>query len=145
MNANEIIKEASQWIGTPFHPQGRQKNIGCDCIGLIIGIAKVIGAISLTGALWDECDVTNYNCMCDSKLLIDLLPKHFHIINDCSYGDMLVIEISENQYHVCLVSDNNSRKIIHTCSTIGRVLEQKMPYSWTKKRHLALRYNLIHQ
>ena len=141
MNAHKIVVEARQWIGTPFHQQGRQKNVGCDCIGLIIGIAKAIGLTSLTGRSWDECDVINYDCIQDSKLLLNLLPKHFHMINDFNCGDMLLIKISENQYHICLVSNKQSGRIIHACSTIGRVLEQKISPIWKKQIYSVLKYN----
>lgn len=33
-----IVKLASEWIGTPYRHQGYQKQIGCDCLGLIRGI-----------------------------------------------------------------------------------------------------------
>ncbi|MDJ1305823.1 MAG: hypothetical protein MRQ09_06330 [Candidatus Midichloria sp.] len=37
---NQIISEAKSWLHTPFHPQARIKSVGCDCIGLIIGVAQ---------------------------------------------------------------------------------------------------------
>ena len=42
INQKKIIKEARNWLGTPFHHQASRKNIGCDCIGFIIGIARAL-------------------------------------------------------------------------------------------------------
>ncbi len=58
MKLNKIVEKSREWIGTPFHEQGRQKGIGCDCVGLILGIAKEIGVTSLIGRPWDECDIS---------------------------------------------------------------------------------------
>lgn len=33
-----IVNLASEWIGTPYRHQGYQKQIGCDCLGLIRGV-----------------------------------------------------------------------------------------------------------
>jgi cell wall-associated NlpC family hydrolase len=34
-----IVTQARGWIGTPFHHQARLKGIGCDCLGLCVGVA----------------------------------------------------------------------------------------------------------
>ena len=33
-----IVKEARDWIGTPYLHQASHKQVGCDCLGLIRGI-----------------------------------------------------------------------------------------------------------
>lgn len=33
-----VVKLANEWIGTPYRHQGYQKQIGCDCLGLIRGL-----------------------------------------------------------------------------------------------------------
>ncbi len=33
-----IVRIAEGWIGTPYRHQGAQKQVGCDCIGLIRGV-----------------------------------------------------------------------------------------------------------
>lgn len=38
-----IIAEARQWIGTPFHWQASVKRHGCDCKGLVAGVARELG------------------------------------------------------------------------------------------------------
>lgn len=41
----QIVQEALQWIGTPYHHQARVKGIGVDCAQLLVGVALNIGLI----------------------------------------------------------------------------------------------------
>ncbi len=34
------MKEARQWIGTPYHHQMSVKGVGCDCLGLVRGVFR---------------------------------------------------------------------------------------------------------
>ena len=36
----DVVDEARRWIATPYHHQGRRRGASCDCIGLIIGVAR---------------------------------------------------------------------------------------------------------
>ena len=38
-----IVTEAREWVGTPFVPQQSVKGHGCDCKGLLSGIARELG------------------------------------------------------------------------------------------------------
>lgn len=40
--AAEVIAEARGWIGTPYRHQGRRKGVGCDCLGLLIGVWRAV-------------------------------------------------------------------------------------------------------
>lgn len=37
-----IIAEARTWVGTPYHHQASIKGVGCDCLGLVRGVWRVI-------------------------------------------------------------------------------------------------------
>jgi NlpC/P60 family putative phage cell wall peptidase len=40
-----VVKEALSWVGTPYRHQGRKKGVGCDCLGLVLGVwGAVYGA-----------------------------------------------------------------------------------------------------
>ncbi len=38
-----IVRTAQDWIGTPYRHQMARKLVGCDCLGLIIGVAREVG------------------------------------------------------------------------------------------------------
>jgi NlpC/P60 family putative phage cell wall peptidase len=40
--ADAVVAEARAWIGTPYRHQGARKQIGCDCLGLVIGIWRAV-------------------------------------------------------------------------------------------------------
>ncbi|MEM9574005.1 MAG: NlpC/P60 family protein [Pseudomonadota bacterium] len=35
---NQILRLAESWIGTPYRHQARIKHVGCDCLGLVLGV-----------------------------------------------------------------------------------------------------------
>ena len=37
-----IVDEARSWIGTPYRHQASLKDVGCDCLGLVRGIWRVL-------------------------------------------------------------------------------------------------------
>ena len=38
-----IVAAARGWIGTPYRHQGALKGVGCDCLGLILGVWREVG------------------------------------------------------------------------------------------------------
>jgi NlpC/P60 family putative phage cell wall peptidase len=40
--ATRIVAEALSWLGTPYRHQGMRKGIGCDCIGLVLGVWRTV-------------------------------------------------------------------------------------------------------
>lgn len=46
MNAEAVIAEALSWVGTPYRHQGSRKGVGCDCLGLVLGVWRALyGAV----------------------------------------------------------------------------------------------------
>jgi NlpC/P60 family putative phage cell wall peptidase len=37
-----IVDEARSWIGTPYRHQAALKHVGCDCLGLVRGVWRVV-------------------------------------------------------------------------------------------------------
>jgi NlpC/P60 family putative phage cell wall peptidase len=42
--ADAVVAEALSWVGTPYRHQGRKKGVGCDCLGLVLGVWRAIYA-----------------------------------------------------------------------------------------------------
>lgn len=38
MTPELIVEEARSWIGTPYRHQASLKGVGCDCLGLVLGV-----------------------------------------------------------------------------------------------------------
>jgi NlpC/P60 family putative phage cell wall peptidase len=41
----DIVTEARTWLGTPFHHAAALRGVGCDCVGIVIGIARALGCL----------------------------------------------------------------------------------------------------
>ena len=37
-----IVAEALSWVGTPYRHQGSHKGVGCDCLGLVLGVWRAV-------------------------------------------------------------------------------------------------------
>jgi NlpC/P60 family putative phage cell wall peptidase len=37
-----IVAAALSWVGTPYRHQGRRKGVGCDCLGLVLGVWREV-------------------------------------------------------------------------------------------------------
>jgi len=37
-----VVAEATTWLGTPYRHQGRRKGVGCDCLGLVLGVWRAV-------------------------------------------------------------------------------------------------------
>lgn len=37
-----IVAEAAGWLGTPYRHQGMRKGVGCDCLGLVLGVWQAV-------------------------------------------------------------------------------------------------------
>ena len=42
MKADRILAEARSWIGTPYRHQASLKHVGCDCLGLVMGVWRAL-------------------------------------------------------------------------------------------------------
>ena len=40
--AEEVLAEALGWVGTPYRHQGARKGVGCDCLGLVLGVWRAV-------------------------------------------------------------------------------------------------------
>ena len=42
INRERIVAETRGWIGTPYRHQASLKGVGCDCLGLVRGVWRVV-------------------------------------------------------------------------------------------------------
>lgn len=40
--AERVVAAALGWIGTPYRHQGKRKGVGCDCLGLVLGVWREV-------------------------------------------------------------------------------------------------------
>jgi len=144
----EIVKEARKWLGTKFHHQGRVRGVGCDCIGLIIGVVK---ELKISSGLFDkqgreialhEFDRKDYGKMPDGFRLKRELQECLNEvgIGEVEAGDILLFRFEENPQHVAIATDyNDGLGIIHCYMQAEKVVEHRLDDVWQEKLVSAFR------
>jgi cell wall-associated NlpC family hydrolase len=105
----QIVEEAMTWCGTPFIWGQATKGRGCDCKGLIYGIARELDLPEAKGALAQFKAYRTAN----SDLLLEGLAASLVPTEDPQPGDVACLIIGEPpkpQHLAILVED---RRILH--------------------------------
>lgn len=117
-----ILAEARTWIGTPYRHQSRFKGIGCDCLGLVIGVyVNVYGLLPrkpppYTGSWAEETG---------QELMLEASREHLielQSVKEAQPGDVLLFRMFPKRpiKHAAILStidpDVDNWKIIHAYS-----------------------------
>lgn len=126
----EIVKEAREWIGTPYIASQRKKGVACDCVGLFWGITDELGLDVSTDLLLQP----NYARYATGDKLIVTLRKYMDEIHKSQMipGDLLVLKVSGVPTHVGILADFHGKpSIIHADNRHG-VIETRLGF-WSSK------------
>ena len=139
----KISNEAMQWIDTPFHHQGRAKNIGVDCIGLIVGIAKnldlkseVFDATNNRQILLHELDNPNYSPLPNRMQLKDSLTNTLIEIEkgDLNVGDIILFTLNMWPQHVAIITKiQEDIFFVHASEPVGKTIFSRFDSRWQDK------------
>ena len=87
--AEAAVGEALSWLGTPYRHQGLRKGVGCDCIGLVMGVWRAVYGVEpeLPGPYapdWAEAE--------GGERLLKAVRRHFREkpAGDMAAGDLLL-------------------------------------------------------
>lgn len=146
-----IIAAARKWIGTPFKYYGRTKKTiytkgGCDCIGLLIGIASELN-YTINNRPIKLFDTDRYSRLKNHKKLSTNLSRYFveKNISDLDIGDIVVFKINKYLEHIGIIgsyssinkkTENNNTKnltLIHAYIQAGMVVEHCLTNEWKEK------------
>ncbi len=128
-----IVNAARGWLGTPFHHQARQKGIGCDCLGLIIGIAEELQLPSRTGKPLYFYDRQDYHYRRDAALLLPQLQQYMWPSKQLALGNIVVLQLCRMPQHIGILAINeNEFNFIHACMRHKKVIEQPLRPSLQK-------------
>lgn len=116
-----VVVEARGWIDTPFEPQQSCRGAGCDCKGLIVGVARECG---LPAADSTYAAMADYRRV-DSDLLRRGLEETMDLVAVAEPGDILLILLAGKPQHMAIYCGEN--RMIHTMwSGPSRVRETPM-------------------
>jgi cell wall-associated NlpC family hydrolase len=118
---NDIVVQARTWLGTPFHHQARLKRVGCDCLGLIIGVV-------------DELDLKDKH---GQPLAAYEVP-----IENAQAGDLALFNMAGNPQHLAILTDyENALGMIHCYAQARRVVEHRLDDDWKNRLVKVFRWH----
>lgn len=134
MIRNDIVNKAREFMGTPFHHQGRLKGVGVDCIGLLTGVAEELG-IKLV-------DNTKYTRNPDGKHFMEQMRKNMSEIpvDEAQIGDVIIFWFDRHTkfpQHAGILTDIG---IIHTYGDVGKVTENTLTDKWKEQMITAFQF-----
>ena len=121
-----IVAEALTWEGTRFHHQEACKGAGCDCKGLVYGVAKTFGLDALAGYK----DVKDYVRSVNGQRMRQLLNQYMNKKPkaEAQAGDVLWLSFLMFPQHLGILLPGNF--IIHASEPDGAVIRHRMDARW---------------
>lgn len=134
MTGAQVVVVARSWIGTPFHHQGRVRGVGCDCVGLLIGIAHELALSAF--------DTTCYARRPDGRMLKDACDREMTPIarGEIAIGDVGLFALTGDPQHLAIFGDYpGGLSIIHAHAPNRRVVENRFDEMWAGRLVAAYR------
>lgn len=117
---NEIVERARALIGRRFRPQGRDPEMGLDCIGLACAAYQVPAA---------EIPF-DYRLRGDHRgQLVNGLPAWFRTVakSAAKAGDLVLLEVAPDQLHVAILTE---RGFVHADARLRKIVEAPGAPTW---------------
>ena len=134
-----IVDEARQWIGTPWKHAQASKGVGCDCIGLVGGVAAAVGVTDdwITTA---SMMFKGYGRLPVARVIHEGCARWMvPVTGAVQLGDILVMAFEAEAQHFAIVSALSPRYIIHAYAQARRVAENRIDETWQRRTLSAWR------
>lgn len=132
IDRSSIVAEARAWIDTPFHWDQATKGVGCDCKGLVYGVARELG---LPEAEPEIARFAGYRDRPDARLLDRSLAALLDRVPRAAMrpGDVLQLIVRRRPIHLAIYAGEG--RMIHTAEGLRRVREVPMRSVWGDAVH----------
>lgn len=144
VDAQLIVDQARSWLGTPFHHQAATKGVGCDCIGLIAGVAKELG-LPEANEFFSTPELRSYGRQPDPTLLLTHCERLLTRIDfsEARPGDVLLMRFKVEPQHFALLTRDNPKLILHAYQWAERVVETHLGMNWRSRIFRTYRFKGI--
>lgn len=134
MRGERVAAEAREWIGTPFVWGQSRKGRGCDCKGLVQGVARELG---FPEAETFHATFASYrpDKPVPSALLVEGMAATFDRVKVQQDGDVLLLNVQGKPQHLAICTGDRA---IHAQGAGDK--------AWVKETRLAalLKVNPLH-
>jgi len=137
-SADEIIREARSWIGTPYVHQASAKGHGCDCLGLVRGIWRAFNGnepqpLPAYSPDWGEVG--------GRETMLEAANRYFRpvSIEETQPGDLFVFRWKQMAIAKHTGIKTGPTTFIHAWEAAG-VVETRLGPQWQKRIAAAFRF-----
>jgi murein DD-endopeptidase / murein LD-carboxypeptidase len=115
---SEIVARARRLVGCRYRAQGRDPQLGLDCVGVVCCAFGIPPGEVLQNYRLRSADV---------RAAVKSLERHFISIEDGSAGDLLLMSPASDQLHLAVLTD---RGFIHADAGVRKVVETPGAPAW---------------
>lgn len=130
IDRQHIVNTARGWLDVRYRHQGRTKEKGVDCVGLIIGVGAELGLQLIAPDYYAESPSSNLVLRYADNQLVPIENKRLAL------GRVAILwgfDRNEAQ-HLAIVGEHAGRQtMIHSFSKAGKVLEHSWDAFWMKR------------
>lgn len=133
---HSVVAIARAWKGTRYHHQARLKGVGCDCLGLIVGVAEEADLRDANGKLLAAYDETSYSKAPNGEYLTGKLEELLASVplSEKRPGDIGLFLIDGNPQHLAIFTDfEGGLGMIHCYAQARGVVEHRLDEQWKSK------------
>jgi NlpC/P60 family putative phage cell wall peptidase len=131
-----VVAEARGWIGTPYQHQARVRQVGTDCVGLIVGVGIAAGVLEWSAEAFAPW--RGYGRLPNPRKMREGLERFLIEIeaDQVRPGDIPWFAWREGRpMHLGIMATDDTLAegrptIIHATSLIGRVVEHGFAGEW---------------
>lgn len=119
---SDIVTVARTWVGTPFIKGQRTKGVGCDCSGLVFGVAQELGIQLKDNQLyrgWDKGVFRN---------MADYVGKQLIPVSVPQIGDVMLFRVKALHKRPTHMGIKTELGMIHTWTGTAGVIEHGLYY-----------------
>ncbi len=126
-----VVREAREWLGTPYRHQAATRRAGCDCLGLLRGVWKAVYGDA-------PAKVPPYSPDWDEVAQRDVLmhAARFHLeerdVDVPAPGDVLLFRMRKDAVAKHLGLCSGPTRFIHAYSGHG-VIENSLSTPWRRR------------
>lgn len=136
-----ICAEALTWRDTPYHDHAALKGIGCDCVGLLIGVAK---AVQILSDAWQPGYYSpQWQLHKNEEQLLQVLTDLGCVqipLEERVAGTILVFQYGRVCSHTAILVSTAPDYVLHAQRDLGRVVHQRLAGDLLERLRQAYRF-----
>ena len=108
--------------------------MGCDCLGLVVGVVDELGLKDKHGQSLAGYDEIAYSKEPDGAYLTQKLTDLLEEVQEPQAGDLALFSVRDNPQHLAIITDyEGSLGMIHAYAPARRVVEHRLDDDWNSR------------